>query len=77
MAHFLGHGGVFDIYVDGALVPTVTLTDEEVTQIIMLHLAQAKLIMRLSEQVSHTAPTGRRLLNQHKPLKTLPHSPHH
>lgn len=70
------HGGLFDVYVDGALTPTVTLTDEQVQQIIALHLMQARLIVSLSEQVARTLPPGRQLLARHKALKMLPHSPH-
>ena len=63
------------MYVDGALTPTLTLSDEEVVQIIAMHLAQAKLIVRLTERIAQTLE--RRLLNQHKPLRQSAVAPHH
>lgn len=72
MSHFLQFGGYFDVYLDGALTPTLTLTDEEVTQIVTLHLLQVKLIAQTTQRVASTLPPGRRLQNVHKPLRAYP-----
>ena len=76
MAHFLGTGGVFEVYVNGELVPSVTLTDAEVTQIVTLHLLQIQLIQQTLTHIAQMPPPGKRLVEAHKPLRTLPTSPH-
>ena len=79
MAHFLGTGGMFEVYVNGELVPSVTLTDAEVTQIVTLHLLQIQLIQQTLNHMSqtpHSLSPGKRLVGAHKPLRTLPTSPH-
>ena len=76
MTHFLNGQGQFKCYINGELVPSVVLSDDEVVQLIMLHMMQARLIVTLSERLAHSAPTTPRLLGRHKPLRTLPHSPH-
>ena len=75
MTHLLNGRGMFQCYVNGELVPSIVLSDDEVVQLVMLHLAQARLITQLAQQMASTAPP-RQLLHRHKPLKTLPHSPH-
>jgi hypothetical protein len=72
MSCLLKTGGVFTVYLNGALVPTLTLSDEEVIQIVQLHLAQAHAVITLAQKVGDRMRDlypQRRLLGQHKALR--------